>query len=251
MQSHFTALDLKDPVRHPLEYYTNTGITSGAWGRGDEPRDRGAAGDERPAGSVMERLLRELAPQVLGTLVRRHGQFDACEDAVQEALLAASLHPPTAYSASGDPPSGSPAGAVYQLPLEQGRSDAAPKGNGGTGAEAVGGAGAGAGGSGEASESGSLYRSENNFGSSSRVPGVAADGASVSSSGKASGASGAGDQSAGGGGGAVSAAIPGGIIAAETTDTGNTSIPASIVLLGAIALLAVAVGILSRRFARR
>ena len=34
MQSHFTALDLKDPVRHPLEYYTNTGITSGAWGRG-------------------------------------------------------------------------------------------------------------------------------------------------------------------------------------------------------------------------
>ncbi|MGI8628420.1 MAG: RNA polymerase sigma factor [Geodermatophilaceae bacterium] len=37
-----------------------------------------------------EDLLRELAPQVLGTLVRRHGQFDACEDAVQEALLAAS-----------------------------------------------------------------------------------------------------------------------------------------------------------------
>ena len=34
MQSHFTALDLSDPVRHPLEYYTNTGITSGAWGRG-------------------------------------------------------------------------------------------------------------------------------------------------------------------------------------------------------------------------
>ena len=32
MQSHFTALDLKD--RHALEYYTNTGITSGAWGRG-------------------------------------------------------------------------------------------------------------------------------------------------------------------------------------------------------------------------
>jgi RNA polymerase sigma factor (sigma-70 family) len=39
-------------------------------------------------------LLRELAPQVLGTLVRRHGQFDACEDAVQEALLAAALRWP-------------------------------------------------------------------------------------------------------------------------------------------------------------
>jgi RNA polymerase sigma factor (sigma-70 family) len=43
--------------------------------------------DETPA---VEDLLRQLAPQVLGTLVRRHGQFDACEDAVQEALLAAS-----------------------------------------------------------------------------------------------------------------------------------------------------------------
>jgi RNA polymerase sigma factor (sigma-70 family) len=42
----------------------------------------------------IEDLLRELAPQVLGTLVRRHGQFDACEDAVQEALLAAALQWP-------------------------------------------------------------------------------------------------------------------------------------------------------------
>jgi len=39
----------------------------------------------------IEGLLRELAPQVLGSLVRRHGQFDACEDAVQEALLAAAI----------------------------------------------------------------------------------------------------------------------------------------------------------------
>jgi predicted RNA polymerase sigma factor len=39
-------------------------------------------------------LLRELAPQVLATLMRRHGQFDTCEDAVQEALLAAALQWP-------------------------------------------------------------------------------------------------------------------------------------------------------------
>jgi RNA polymerase sigma factor (sigma-70 family) len=38
---------------------------------------------------LIEDLLRELAPQVLGTLVRRYGQFDQAEDAVQEALLAA------------------------------------------------------------------------------------------------------------------------------------------------------------------
>ncbi len=35
-----------------------------------------------------------MTPQVLGTLVRRHGDFDAAEDAVQEALLAAALHWP-------------------------------------------------------------------------------------------------------------------------------------------------------------
>jgi len=39
-------------------------------------------------------LLRELAPQVLVALVRRHGGFDACEDAVQEALLAAAVQWP-------------------------------------------------------------------------------------------------------------------------------------------------------------
>jgi RNA polymerase sigma factor (sigma-70 family) len=39
-------------------------------------------------------LLRRLAPQVLGVLVRRHGRFDACEDAVQEALLAAAIQWP-------------------------------------------------------------------------------------------------------------------------------------------------------------
>jgi RNA polymerase sigma factor (sigma-70 family) len=34
-------------------------------------------------------LLRELAPHVLGALVRRYGEFGACEDAVQEAMLEA------------------------------------------------------------------------------------------------------------------------------------------------------------------
>ena len=48
----------------------------------------------RPEGLLPEGLLRELAPQVLAALVRRHGQFDACEDAVQEALLAAATQWP-------------------------------------------------------------------------------------------------------------------------------------------------------------
>ncbi|HET6772212.1 MAG TPA: DUF6596 domain-containing protein [Acidimicrobiales bacterium] len=41
-----------------------------------------------------EDLLRRLAPGVLGTLVRRYGHFDASEDAVQEALLAAATRWP-------------------------------------------------------------------------------------------------------------------------------------------------------------
>jgi RNA polymerase sigma factor (sigma-70 family) len=41
-----------------------------------------------------EHLLRELAPQVLGAVIRRFGDFSASEDAVQEALLAAALQWP-------------------------------------------------------------------------------------------------------------------------------------------------------------
>ncbi|MDH6219971.1 RNA polymerase sigma factor [Streptomyces pseudovenezuelae] len=44
----------------------------------------------------IEDLLRPHAPQVLGALVRRYGHFDAAEDAVQEALLAAAGQWPSA-----------------------------------------------------------------------------------------------------------------------------------------------------------
>src|SRR5450631_495382 len=47
----------------------------------------------------VEDLLRRLAPQVLGALVRRYGHFDTAEDAVQEALLAAA----TQWPADGIP----------------------------------------------------------------------------------------------------------------------------------------------------
>jgi len=46
-------------------------------------------------GGEVEDLLRRMAPQVLGALVRRYGNFDTAEDAVQEALLAASIQWPT------------------------------------------------------------------------------------------------------------------------------------------------------------
>jgi len=44
--------------------------------------------------AAAERLLRDLAPQVLGAVVRRFGDFAAAEDAVQEALIAAATQWP-------------------------------------------------------------------------------------------------------------------------------------------------------------
>jgi RNA polymerase sigma factor (sigma-70 family) len=46
--------------------------------------------------AAIEDLLRELAPQVLGALLRRFRDFASAEDAVQEALLAAATHWPRA-----------------------------------------------------------------------------------------------------------------------------------------------------------
>lgn len=39
----------------------------------------------------VEDLLRELVPQVLGVLVHKHGQFEECEDAVQDAVVGAAV----------------------------------------------------------------------------------------------------------------------------------------------------------------
>ena len=46
------------------------------------------------SGESLEDLLRRLAPQVLGALMRRYGALDTCEDAVQEALIAAAAQWP-------------------------------------------------------------------------------------------------------------------------------------------------------------
>ncbi|HXM96344.1 MAG TPA: sigma-70 family RNA polymerase sigma factor [Candidatus Dormibacteraeota bacterium] len=47
-----------------------------------------------PGDATSEHLLRELVPQVLGAVIRRFRDFAAAEDAVQEALIAASLQWP-------------------------------------------------------------------------------------------------------------------------------------------------------------
>jgi RNA polymerase sigma factor (sigma-70 family) len=71
----------------------------------------------------VEALLRELAPRVLTALVRHHGGFDECEDAVQEALLAAA----TQWPADGVPanPTGWLITVASRRRTEQWRSDTA------------------------------------------------------------------------------------------------------------------------------
>jgi RNA polymerase sigma factor (sigma-70 family) len=70
------------------------------------------AADTTTEGAI-SRLLRELAPQVLGAVARRHGDFDAAEDAVQEALVAAA----TQWPAQGIPQN--PRGWLYHVALRR------------------------------------------------------------------------------------------------------------------------------------
>ena len=58
-------------------------------------------------------LLREIAPQVLGVVARRHGDFAEAEDAVQEALIAAAEQWPVA----GIP--NNPRGWLYQVAMRR------------------------------------------------------------------------------------------------------------------------------------
>jgi RNA polymerase sigma factor (sigma-70 family) len=63
--------------------------------------------------ATTQHLLRDLAPQVLGAVARRHGDFAAAEDAVQEALIAAA----TQWPASGIP--ANPRGWLYHVALRR------------------------------------------------------------------------------------------------------------------------------------
>jgi RNA polymerase sigma factor (sigma-70 family) len=63
--------------------------------------------------TAVEHLLRDLAPQVLSAVARRYGDFAAAEDAVQEALIAAS----TQWPAEGIPKN--PRGWLFHVALRR------------------------------------------------------------------------------------------------------------------------------------
>jgi hypothetical protein len=128
----------------------------------------------------------------------------------------------------------SPSGSVYQIPLESARSDAAPEHSSGT----SGGKSSNA----QASDPDGPYRSENNFGSSSEVPG-AKSGAGGSKKGDQGSKAPAGDT-----------AVEKGLKPiASSGGAEEPSAPGTVVLLlvvAAVALLSAVLAIRARRRAR-
>lgn len=93
-----------------------------------------------------------------------------------------------AQEPTNDPAPGSPSGTIYEIPLDQGRADAAPRPKPDAEGKAT-----------QPENDGSPIRSENNFGSSSEVPGGQSTPEAQSSSAGA-GSGGGGSQGGGGGG---------------------------------------------------
>ena len=75
---------------------------------------------------ALEDLLRELTPQVLEALVRRYSQVEGCEDAVQEAVLAAAVQWPA--EEVPDNPRGWLVAVASRRLIDQMRSDHARRG---------------------------------------------------------------------------------------------------------------------------
>jgi hypothetical protein len=124
---------------------------------------------------------------------------------------------------STDPEPGSPPGRVYELPVDTGRKDAAPRG-------------------GDSGSNGpsSTFRSDNNFGTSSSVPGGPGGGAQGGSGGSGSGGSG-GSGSGDGGDANVSG------LEQTAFDTGDPSPGGGYALLIVVALGGLLLGVAAAR----
>ena len=152
--------------------------------------------------------------------MRSAGAFFFC------CLTACFLATGLAYAqVSTDPPPGSPPGRVYELPVDTGRKDAAPRG-GESGSNA----------------SGSTFRSENNFGTSANVPGDPGGGSSGSGGWQRRLRIGRIGRIGRGGDDTVS-----GLEKAATLDTGNPSAGGGYALLIVVALGGVLLGVAAAR----
>jgi hypothetical protein len=132
----------------------------------------------------------------------------------------AATAPAAVAPASTDPTSGSPSGTIYQLPVDNGRRDAAPRPPSSSGSE---------------NETlPSTYRSENNFGTSSTVPGLSKQG---EAGGKGTGGSDSGNGTVGD-------------LASAGADTGDPSEPLNFLLLALIVVVGAVLGLGASRASR-
>jgi hypothetical protein len=144
------------------------------------------------------------------------------------------LLPSAAAAQTGDPSPGTPQANQYEIPVQAGRHDAAPPKNQNQGN----------------SGNGSLYRSNNNFGSSSVVPGDPGGGGGGPAGGASAGGGGGGGvgAAAGAAAGAAGAAVAAGH---DVLDTGSPSTGAAYTTLPLIILLGVVIGIAGVKMRRR
>lgn len=151
-------------------------------------------------------------------------------------IAAGALLVPSAASGqtadTGAPTAGSPPANQYEIPLQAGRKDAAPPNAQGKGN----------------SNSGSLYRSNNNFGSSSVIPG---DPGSGGGDGGAGGAGGTGDNPTGSASGSGSGGDSGSANDSNGLDTGAPSELAAYTTIPLLVILGAVIGIAGVRMRRR
>jgi hypothetical protein len=186
-------------------------------------------------------------------MVSRVGR-SACVAVIVSLALVGPVAPSGAAGLPSDPSPDSPSGTVYALPLDSARRDAAPRTAPGQGGRSH---------TGETNSEQAGYdsaiRSENNFGSSSDVPGVGATGAGSAASGAepaTSGAAAAQDRRSGGSSaqsqtGSDTAGGADGDVRfsnASSTDEGSgPSEPAVLALLGAVVLVGAGLGAVAGR----
>ena len=154
------------------------------------------------------------------------------------ALVVAGLAlvPATAAAQTSDPNApgaGTPPANQYEIPLQAGRKDAAPPN------------------ANQNPRSGSLYRSDNNFGSSSFVPGDPGGGGGGGNGGGGAGAGGTGDNPSGTGSGTGSGSGSGGSSGGGGLDTGAPSELAAFTTLPLIVILGAVIGVAGVRMRRR
>jgi hypothetical protein len=161
--------------------------------------------------------------------------------AVVAAMAVALWCAPASAQSPEDPSADSPSGTIYEIPLDDGRGDAAPRGQGGTEAPR------------------SSIHSENGFGSSSNVPGTepAEPAATAAPGAETAGRERPKDEESGsskpedGGRGAAEGDIPPATVIRQGAGDGSPAVPRALTMVGLAVLVAAGLALAAGMAARR